>query len=165
MNATLIDIFEFCRLKERRNGEFPVAELTRLSAESEDKSGTLHWSLQGGSHRSGHPQLLLTVSGAVQLICQRCLAPFSFPIDSESILVLATDEESANEIDELVDDDAIEVIVGTREFEIVRLIEDEALLAIPQAPKHAVCPGNAALDALKSAKKESPFSVLKNLKQ
>jgi uncharacterized protein len=165
MKTSLIDIFEFCRLKERREGEFAVADLTRLTGETADDSGMLRWSLLGGSNKSGYLQLALEVSGAVQLRCQRCLTAFPFSIESESKLVVAADEQSADEIDELLDDDMIEVIVGSREFNFAQLIEDEVLLALPLAPKHAICPDNAALDALKNAKKDSPFSVLKNLKK
>jgi uncharacterized protein len=165
MKASLVDIFEFCRLKEERKGEIAVSDLDRLAGEAVDNSGTLLWSLQGGSDRMGNLQLTLSVSGPVQLRCQRCLTPFAFSIQSESTLVLAPDEKNADEIDKLLDDDMVEVIVGARDFDIVRLIEDEALLALPLAPKHAICPDNAALDALKGAKKDSPFSVLKNLKQ
>lgn len=165
MKALLVDIFEFCRLKEVREGEVAVSDLDRLAGEAVDNSGTLGWSLQGGFNRAGNPQLTLQVSGPVQLRCQRCLTPFAFSVESESTLIVAPDEESADELDKLLDDEEVEVIVGSRDFDIVRLIEDEALLALPLAPKHAVCPDNAALDALKSAKKESPFSILKNLKQ
>ncbi len=165
MKTPLIDTFEFCRHRERRDGQFAVADLTRLAGELADESGVLIWSLQGGSNKSGHLQLTLKISGAVQLRCQRCLTSFEFPIESESALVLAADEKSADELEELLDDDRVDVIVGSREFDIVQLIEDEALLALPLAPKHELCPDNAALDALKGAKKESPFAALKNLKQ
>ena len=164
MKTSLIDLFEFCRLKERREGKFAVADLTRLTGEIADNSGTLRWSLQGGPNKSGYLQLTLDVSGVVQLRCQRCLTAFPFAIESKSALVVAANEQSADEIDELLDDDMIDVIVGVREFDFVQLIEDEVLLALPLAPKHAICPDNAALDALKNAKKDSPFSVLKNLK-
>jgi uncharacterized protein len=165
MKTSLIDIFEFCRLKERREGESAVADLTRLAAETTDGVGMLRWSLQGGSNKLGYSQLALAVAGSVNLKCQRCLTAFEFPIESESTLVVAADERSADELDELVEDEAIEVVVGSREFNFAQLIEDEALLALPLAPKHAICPDGAALDALKTVKKESPFSVLKNLKK
>jgi uncharacterized protein len=165
MKTSSIDIFEFCRLKERREGKFAVADLVRLADEVADSSGALRWSLQGGSNKSGYLQLALKVSGPVQLRCQRCLTAFAFSIESETTLIVAADEQSADEIDELLDDDAIEVIVGSREFNVAQLIEDDAMLALPLAPKHAICPDSAALDALKSIKKESPFSVLKNLKK
>jgi len=54
------------------------------------------------------------------------------------------------------------VIVGSRTMNAFDLIEDEALLALPQVPKHDVCPDSALLDELKS-EKPSPFASLKNL--
>lgn len=165
MSAFVIDAFEFCRLKERREGEIAVSDLPRLAKESVDEFGSLRWSLQGGKDSLGHPQLTLSVVGAVQLICQRCLTPFAFDFESESVLVLAGDDASADAIDALLDDDAVEVIVGSRNFSILELIEDEVLLAIPASPKHAVCPERLATDMPKDAEKVSPFAVLKNLKQ
>lgn len=166
MNDLEIDAFEFCRLKERREGRLTVAELPRLAEESLDKYGSLSWSLEGGAERHGHPQLELAISGDVRLVCQRCLTPFAFDIDSSSVLVLAPDESSADEIDAQLDDENVEVIVGTHSFDIRQLIEDEALLAIPLSPKHDVCPGKApSIDPAPEPKKESPFAVLKNLKK
>lgn len=165
MNAFVIDAFEFCRLKERREGEVAVSDLPRLAKESVDEFGSMRWSLQGGKDSLGHPQLILSVAGTVQLICQRCLAPFAFDIESESILILASDDASADAIDALLDDDAVEVIVGSRNFSILELVEDEALLAIPASPRHAICPERLVTDTPKDAEKVSPFAVLKNLKQ
>ena len=99
----------------------------------------------------------------VQLMCQRCLNPFAFDIASESILILAKDETRADEIDALLEDDTIDVIVGSKTLNVVELIEDEALLAIPLSPKHLVCPDQATLDARNGAKKSSPFAVLKEI--
>ena len=165
MNAFVIDAFEFCRLKECREGEIAVADLPRLAVESVDSSGSVRWSLQGGSDRQGHPQLVLSMSGSVRLMCQRCLTPFAFAIASESVLILAHDEASADQIDALLGDESVEVIVGSRTFDILQLIEDDALLAIPLSPKHPTCPDQLMVDADKGADKVSPFAVLKNLKQ
>jgi uncharacterized protein len=165
MNAFVIDAFEYCRLKERREGDIAVSDLARLAEESVDKTGVLHWSLQGGADSAGRPQLMLSVSGTVRLRCQRCLSPFVFVIKSESSLILARDEESADEIDAALSDDEIEVIVGSKAFNVAELIEEEALLAIPFAPKHEICPDHAALDELRAAEKPSPFHVLKDLKR
>jgi uncharacterized protein len=165
MNAFVIDAFEFCRLKERREGEIAVADLPRLAAESVDNFGSVRWALQGGNDKQGHPQLVLSISGSVRLMCQRCLMPFAFSIASESALILAPDEGSADQIDALLDDEAVEVIVGSRSFDIVQLIEDDALLAIPLSPKHETCPDQLMVSAEKDVEKVSPFSILKNLKQ
>jgi len=165
MNAFLIDAFEFCRLKELREGEIAVADLPRLAEESVDKSGTVRWALRGGSSLQGHPQLSLSVSGSVRLICQRCLAPFEFEIASSSILVLAPDEGSADEIDASLGDESIDVIVGSRSFDIAQLIEDDALLTLPLSPKHEACAAKVADIAEESLEKMSPFAVLRDLKR
>lgn len=165
MNAFVIDAFEFCRLKERREGEIAVAELPRLAEETVDKSGSIRWSLQGGSDAHGHPQLTLSVTGVVSLICQRCLTPFAFDIVSDSILVLAEDEGSADEIDALLADESIDVIVGSRTFDIAQVIEDDALLTIPLSPKHDKCPDKLMPEGSAVTEKVSPFAMLKKLKQ
>lgn len=165
MKAFAIDAFDFCRLKERAEGEVAVAELGRLVQECADASGMLRWSLQGGADQFGHPRLELSVSGSVQLICQRCLKPFPYEMATQSVLILARDEDSADEIEELLADDAIDVIVGSARMDVLALVEDDALLAIPFAPKHAICPDQVVGAAPFSAEKPSPFSVLKDLKQ
>lgn len=165
INAFHIDAFAFCRLKERREGEIALADLPRLAAElAEPSGGTLRWSLQGGSNAFGHAQMVLTVAAEVQLRCQRCLAAMPFALDSASVLVLAPDEASLDGIEELVDDDDVDVIVGSSDFDVLSLIEDEALLTLPIAPRHEVCPEGAAPVAPRE-EKESPFAVLKNLKR
>jgi uncharacterized protein len=107
--------------------------------------------------------MTLSVSGTVQLVCQRCLAPFAYEMDSSTMLVLGKDDEEADQIEEILGDESIDVIVGSRCCDLLDLIEDEALLALPQVPKHDVCPDNKLVDALKSDK-PSPFAGLKNLK-
>lgn len=164
MNAFLIDAFEYSRLKEHREGDIAVLNLARFSEDLADKSGSIHWSLQGGTDTIEHPQLKLSVFGEVRLMCQRCLHPFAFDIASESVLILAKDEARADEIDALLNDDAIDVIVGSKTLNVIELIEDEALLTIPLSPKHVVCPDQATLDVLKGAKKPSPFAMLKEIK-
>jgi len=163
MNAFEIDAFEFCRTNSTREGVTPVAEMTRLSKECANTSGEIAWKAEGGTSKQGYPQLLLAVAGKVQLVCQRCLTPFDYAMDSSTLLMLGKDDEEADEIEEIIDDESIDVIVGTRSMNLMDLIEDEALLALPQVPKHEVCPDASLLDKAKSAK-ESPFATLKGLK-
>jgi uncharacterized protein len=163
MSAFVIDAFEFCRSNGFRAGVTPVAEMTRLAADCADPSGEISWSIQGGATPRGYPSLTLTVSGTVQLVCQRCLQPFAYEIDSSTMLVLGRDDEEADEIEEILDDESIDVIVGSNCCDIRDLLEDEALLALPQSPKHEVCPDPSLLDSVKS-EKVSPFAGLKNLK-
>lgn len=163
MNAFVIDAFEFCRTGGHREGVTPVTQMTRLAADCANDSGEISWGIQGGTTPQGYPTMTLSVAGTVQLVCQRCLAPFDYRIDSSTQLVLGRDDEEADGMEEVLDDESIDVIVGSHTADIRELLEDEALLALPQAPKHEVCPGTTLLDTLKS-EKVSPFAGLKNLK-
>jgi len=163
MSAFVIDAFEFCRSNGSREGVTPVAEMTRLAADCADPSGEITWAIQGGQTRQGYPSMTLSVAGTVNLVCQRCLGPFAYDIDSSTMLVLGKDDQEADEIEEILDDESIDVIVGSHEADIRQLLEDEALLALPQAPKHEVCPDTKLMDSLKSDK-VSPFAALKSLK-
>jgi uncharacterized protein len=163
MSAFVIDAFEFCRTNGHREGVTPVSEMTRLAADCANNSGEITWAIQGGSTPQGYPTMTLSVAGPVQLVCQRCLAPFDYHLDSSTQLVLGRDDEEADQFEEVLDDDSIDVIVGSHAADIRQLLEDEALLALPQAPKHEVCPDTTVLDTLKS-EKVSPFAGLKNLK-
>jgi uncharacterized protein len=163
MSGFVIDAFEFCRTNGYREGVTPVAEMTRLAADCANASGEIRWSIQGGATPQGYPSMTLSVAGVVQLACQRCLQPFGYEIDSSTMLVLGRDDEEADQIEEILDDESIDVIVGSTSCDIRDLLEDEALLALPQSPKHEVCPDASLLDNLKS-EKVSPFAGLKNLK-
>ena len=163
MSAFVIDAFEFCRNNGLREGVTPVAEMDRLKKDCADESGAVSWSVQGGNHPQGYPQITLAVAGNVNLVCQRCLSPFEYEMQSSTVLVLGKDDAHADEIEEILDDETIDVIVGSRSCDIRDLIEDEALLALPQVPKHDVCPDTKLLDGLKSDK-PSPFASLKSLK-
>lgn len=164
MNALVIDAFEFCRTNSTREGVTPVAEMERLVRDCADPSGSITWKAVGGTSKQGYPQMRLAVAGTVQLNCQRCLTPFAYEIDSSTLLMLGEDDATADEIEEIIDDETVDVIVGTRSMNLMDLIEDEALLALPQAPKHDVCPDTALLDSLRGEKK-SPFEALKALKK
>jgi uncharacterized protein len=170
MNALVIDAFEFCRLKESRAGENPVADFPRLADESTGKAGAIRWSVRGGMDKLGHAQLTLAIDGSVNLTCQRCLKPLEFVIESESVLLLAKDEVSAEQTESLVDEEC-DVIVVPSQCNLAELIEDEVLLAIPLSPKHEICPGPVAAQSGEpdgndeSAARPSPFAALKNWKQ
>ena len=167
MNASHIDAFEFCRLKQSQAGEDLVANFPRLSAEIATKDGSVHWSVEGSVNEQGYSQLILKVASDVHLMCQRCLTPFVHRLESASVLVLAPDEASADEFERLIDDDAIDVIVAAQPLSIADLVEDEALLLLPQSPRHQECP-RPALEAVPAQLKDkapSPFDVLKNWKQ
>lgn len=186
MQAFVIDAFAFCQNHEQREGKSKISDFPRLlgeSAKSENSAAAgdeLSWSLEGGIEKLGYPKLVLTVNAKMHVTCQRCLTPLEIEIGSYSELILAKNEDHADDIEGMLDEDEIdvvEVVVGSKVFNVNDLIEDEVLLAIPQSPKHAVCPDvllassdNSATaitqndsDSDNTGKKVSPFAVLKKL--
>ena len=161
MNAFVIDTFEFGRKKERAEGELAVADFARLRDEVAFDTGTVQWALQGGMHASGHPQLQLAVKAEVKLMCQRCLTPFAFAIDSATVLVLAGSEEAADELEDQLADEGVDVIAGSKSMDVLELVEDEVLLSVPLSPKHQQCLDQRGPEAEQNVR-VSPFDVLKN---
>ena len=162
MSNTIVDVFAFCRLGEQRAGMTPVAGFARLAAEAAKPEGEIRWSFQGGRHPRGYPQLNMAVEGEVSVVCQRCLLPFSYGFDTQSVLVLASDEAEADATEESLDDDSVDVIVGSTALDLLQLVEDEVLLSIPLSPRHPQCPEGGAVPA--PEKPDSPFAVLNKLK-
>lgn len=163
MDAVLNDPGEFCRKNQKYKGRVRIADLERLSIISANQSGELSWVTEGKISPLGFSQLDLSVKGQVDLKCQRCLDTFAFDLDSQTSILLAKNEEEADEIEDMLsEDDPTEVIVGAEKVDMMILIEDEVLLTIPLSPRHDICPDNSQL--VFSKKPESPFSVLKELK-
>jgi uncharacterized protein len=163
MNGKTMDLFKFCLDADQASGSYAIQDLNRLSAELVSSDGELAWNFSGGRHQIGAPELKLHIQAQVKLICQRCLTPYVETLDSVSNLVLAKSEEQADELEERLNDDSIDVIVVSPEQEYSVLIEDEALLALPVSPRHATCPDGFKAEII-NEKPVSPFAALKKLK-
>ena len=99
----------------------------------------------------------------MSLVCQRCLLPFSYGFDAQSVLVLASDDADADATEEALDDESVDVIVGSAALDLLQLVEDEALLSIPLSPRHPQCPDGGSVPT--PEKPDSPFAVLHKLKK
>lgn len=157
-----IDGFEFAAAGATLAGRCPVQDLPRLQASLVGSGGVDHgelaYALQGTQDALGRRALRLTVSGTLQLSCQRCLEPMPFPLALDATLVLAA---SDSEIDADANDlFAPDRVLARREMAVGELIEDEVLLAIPFAPRHERCAQR--IDA-ENARGESPFAGLSAL--
>ena len=157
LHRPLIDALEFARSRGRLSGDWPIADFPRLQGALQ--SGTsLQYELEGVPEEQGRPALCLTVTGKLQLTCQRCLGALEHPLRVDALLLLYGSE---SEIDSIpVDAETPDGIVATKEMAVRDLIEEEVLLAIPYAPRHEGCKGGA--DA-KGAPGTRPFAELRSL--
>jgi uncharacterized protein len=148
----------FDRLLEETLGlgaESPVSYSARGEVRNEGQAGEELW-----LHLSAHVVL--------PLICQRCMGPVELPVAMErSFRFVATEELAAIEDEESEED----VLVLSRDFNLLDLIEDELLMALPVVPKHEVCPVAVQLQVADAdfvdepVEKPNPFAVLGQLKK
>lgn len=160
----VIDGLEFARSGKHLSGHFEIGSLERLGDSLYSAEGAVDYSIQGRQNPKGRPMLHLTVKGTLSLACQRCLGALEFPVDIRSDLLLLRDEsEYADIVDD--EDDSVDAIVATVGMNVAALVEDEIILALPYAPRHAEgqCRTSGAAGA--AAAKESPFAALAKLKK
>lgn len=100
----------------------------------------VRWAARGEKRqRTGQaPQtwLHLRVAALAWPICQRCLQPFSTPIELERALRFVATEGEAEALDAESEDD---VLALSPSFDLIDLVEDELVLAWPLVPRHAQC--------------------------
>jgi uncharacterized protein len=102
------------------------------------------------------------------MTCQRCLGPVDVDISAQRSFRFVASEAVAEVEDEESEED---VLVLSRDFDLLGLMEDELLMALPPVPKHDVCPVHVVLEAKdadfveESEAKPNPFAVLGQLKK
>jgi uncharacterized protein len=161
--STVINSAEFAKKALELHGIIAVSQLQRLHDTLVSTEGDLDFRLVGSSEQ-GKSRLGLYVNGSLQLSCQRCLESFSFDLNIASSFIVVPDESAIPVIEEndpdMGNDD--DYLVADARLQVIDLIEDEILLALPLAPKHdsELCAGTE----LNELKKPNPFAVLKEWK-
>ncbi|MDR5732475.1 MULTISPECIES: DUF177 domain-containing protein [Caballeronia] len=182
-----LDLYDCAENKRQAAGALRVSQLPRMLAEvpadAPDRDTVFTWQGEGSTQpelqddgtEAPQPYLRLAVHGSVWLMCQRCLSPYSQHLDVDATYRIVATEEEADEYP--LEDDEVEVIVGSRQFDLVDLIEEELLLSLPLVPKHNVCPkvhesllsggeeDEAAEGGENDVEKPNPFAVLEKLKK
>jgi len=130
----VINSVELARNGEQLGGRIAVAGLERLRDLLFDMQGDLDYVVAGGTDEAGRPQLTVTVSGKVDLRCQRCLGRLPYEIRFTDRLLLGSGPEADAAVGE---PEAPEWIPADPALDVTALIEDEVLLALPYAPRHA----------------------------
>jgi len=163
-SAFLADPLEFAREGRSLAGSVAVIQLERLHDLLADTSGAIAWSVRGGVEDDGAGErkfLWLEAEAELRLVCQRCLGPYAFPLRLSSCLELMAPGQPLP--DEELEDDRCDAIEVDRNLDLLALVEDEILLALPQSPRHKVCSPLGEMDG--SSEKVSPFAALAALKK
>ena len=128
------------------------------------------WVENAGELAKVKPKVWLHLTAQMHLpqTCQRCLAEVSTPLKVERSYRFVADEATAEAEDDDCEEDLLAI---SREFNLLALIEDELLMALPQVPMHDSCPvqpkmaaADEDFEADGNAAKANPFAVLAALK-
>jgi uncharacterized protein len=151
-----IDGLQFARDGYVVRGTLGPDDLERLAEQGCTTAG-LDYSLTGAVGEQGRPFLSVTVSGTLEMACQRCLGKLVVPVELSGRVELATDWN------QLVNaDDDVERVLAEKEMSVAALVEDEVILALPMVPRHERCE-ESGINA--GVARQSPFDVLAGLKR
>jgi uncharacterized protein len=159
------DAFKLAANGDALSGVVDARQLTRVADRLADTASEarIAWRIDGGVDSVGRPALTVSIDGSVPLACQRCLHPFDFRVDQQTMLLLARNEAQLATLDA----EEPEVVLASAALDARSLVEDELLLSLPFAPRHDedACDATAVQAALDmQSGRESPFARLGALK-
>lgn len=151
-NPRKLDVAALSAAGEQILGAQPLSDFPRLVLEAEPSEGlpadAVGWRVSGrkADDGAGKPAVWLDLYANTRIssICQRCLAPMQIDLVVDRPFRFVADEATAAAQDE---DSLEDLLVLDRDFDLLALIEDELLMAMPITPKHTECPSAPTLHA------------------
>lgn len=165
-----IDAHECVRRGLAYSGDVPLSRLRRLVADLPAQQGVASWQLKGETGTLGEPLLRLCVQASPVVVCQRCLEPFEWPVDSEVMLHLVGSEAELDDDDHVSDDETdrgYEKVLASSHFDVLEQVEDELILSMPYIARHEDCSPKVSNDADPSEaepERRNPFAALGQLR-
>jgi uncharacterized protein len=152
----------------------PLHNLERLAHESVGLETNLmvDWQakaeLRTGAAGQMDTWLHLQATTSMPLTCQRCMAAVQMPLQVDQWYRFVASEDIA-----MAEDDASEedLLVMAPQFDLLALLEDELLMALPLVPMHDECPvlpvfSSGVIDVPGDVlDKPNPFAALAQLKK
>jgi uncharacterized protein len=169
-----LPILNFAKASAALEGTAALQEMERLSAESlsVDAGDQVHFSALGSlvddAAGVAEPWLHLQGRAVLKVTCQRCLAAMDLEVAFQRDFRFVASEALAEVEDEESEED---VLVLSREFNLLQLVEDELIMSISSVPMHETCPvppklqaADAGFDDLAGGEALNPFAALQALK-
>lgn len=163
-----VDPWLLCSQDRIFEGEVDLVDLPRLLPLVRDPEGTARYSLLFTKNREKKAVLRGEITTQLMVDCQRCLGPLTIEVDSQFEIVFISRVEQGNEFA----DEVVSLLVHDSEMTVMDAVEDELILAIPDAPMHAESDCAVSLTDVNQAPegfeiespKKNPFAVLASLK-
>lgn len=179
-----LDLWDFVHNGRELRGAFPVTLLERAiedlpdqpvvrnaASTRDDELGVVWFEIKGDSRIGERASLTLQLQAHVVLQCQRCLEPMTLQVSGLERFDVVTEAQLRQMDHEEIDPEEVEFLVGSREFDLIDLLEDQLVLEIPYIPKHDGCVVEGLQDepdlelAPEPSEKPNPFGVLEQLKR
>jgi len=130
------------RAQHQWSGVIEVGTLERFASALVGAEKPVNWqarfSMEPGADGEASAWLTLEYLAHTKIACGLCAEPLDLLIDEKRRFSFAADEEDASRLDEQADDH--DVIVAEPSFDLLDLIEDELILALPVHAQHEECP-------------------------
>ncbi len=123
-------------------GCIPIAHLERLCAELLSSAGDVAVELHFGVDDEGFRVIKGPVAASLSCTCQRCLGEMSLAVQAEVNLAMVWDDAQLAALPARIDG----LVVGEEPADLHAIVEDELLLALPFAPRHADGQCSVAVD-------------------
>ena len=157
----LLDVEELATRRAILSGVVDPVSMSRLLEVVAARPGAIAYRVEFARDVSRRPKIVGRVEGMLPLMCQRCLESFDWCFDTRfESLAVGSEQEETRGLDA--------VVCSGGRVELESMIEDELLLALPNAPVHprGLCeapPIRAACGQPRSPR-SSPFSALDALR-
>ena len=148
-------------------GSVQLSDMKRLASALVDDQGAISARFEFDRDEQGTIVFQSLLNADVNMVCQRCLETVELPVQSECTYAAVRAGASTQHIPSSYD--VLEV--GEDPLDLLALVEDELLLALPIVPLHdlEVCQPPAGSDQAEPVeetdKRSNPFSVLAQLKR
>jgi len=179
-NPARLDARRFAEADGHLQGKFPVTDFDRLAADLHpqalaDALSPVAWQAHGELRLAADGAtpavwLHLQAQTAVALTCQRCLGPVETPLVVDRWYRFVATEAQAEAEDDAAEEDLLALEPRPN---LLAVLEDELLMALPLVPMHELCPqplpssaGALPGDAEGAeTPRENPFQALAKLKK
>lgn len=163
------DPCRLCEQVKRFEGTVALNKLARLTPLLTSSEGEAAFALEFDQDDEQRMRIRGQVTAVLSVVCQRCMHPMDLEVNSNFQLSPVEGELEA----ERLPDDYDPLLLESSVIRLMDLIEDELILAIPPAPRHAEMACSVDMADYQSAPEvepeptvdeENPFAVLAGLK-
>jgi uncharacterized protein len=158
---TFIEPLKLAQMGCHLKGQVALTQMTRLHDSLCDFQGYAEIDWLFTMDEKHHPTILGPLQAQLTIQCQRCLQPMQWSIDRALALTFLTNKQ-----DEELPAGYEAIILTNNPLQLIALVEDELILALPIIAKHDKCSSleYQLPENINENVKNNPFHVLAALK-